>query len=95
MIHLIIGGALTACLLFFLFHIRNQKLGLKWWQWLLILAEFIYIAFILEVVVSFLEEGAVKGALVLGTILGFIALAAAFLIFRLIFRPAAAKEVTE
>lgn len=87
MAHLIIGGAVTAVLLYLISYTRNRRLGITWWQWLLILIEFAYGAFVLEVLVSFLEEGALKGALVMGTILGFIGLSAAFLIFRLILRP--------
>ena len=87
MAHIIIGSAVAAGLFFLIYHARNRDIRIKWWQWLLILTEFIYVVFVLEVLVSFLEEGAVKGALVMGTILGFVALAAAFMIFRLILRP--------
>jgi uncharacterized membrane-anchored protein len=87
MAHLIIGGAVAAGLLCLTSYAQDRGLGIKWWQWLLILIEFAFGAFALEVLVSFLEEGTLKGALVMGTILGFVALAAAFLTFRLILRP--------
>ena len=87
MVHIIIGGGMAASLFFIIYHARNRDIRIKWWQWLLILTEFMYVVFVLAFLVSFLEEGAVKGALVMGTILGFVALATAFMIFRLILHP--------
>jgi hypothetical protein len=58
----------------------------------LVFLETLYVIFILEVIVSFLEEGMRKGALVMGMILGFGALIGAFMLARWIFiRPSDEK----
>ena len=85
MAHILIGVIISAWLLLLIGLTRKRKLQVKWWQWLLTVICFVYIAFVLEVIVSFLEEGAVKGALVMGTMLGFIAIIWGFLLGRTIF----------
>ena len=85
MAHILIGAIISAWLLLLIGLTRKRKLQVKWWQWLLTVICFVYIAFVLEVIVSFLEEGAVKGALVMGTMLGFIAIIWGFLLGRTIF----------
>ena len=71
---------------------RNRQPAIKWWQWILTFLGFLYLVFVLEVIVSFLEEGAVQGALVMGTILGFGAMVWAFLLARFVFAPRSGKE---
>ena len=85
MTHILIGAIISAWLLLLIGLTRKRKLQVKWWQWLLTVICFVYIVFVLEVIVSFLEEGAAKGALVIGTMLGFIAIIWGFLLGRIVF----------
>lgn len=85
MIHILIGSITTACLILVIQIARKRNLPMKWWHWILIVLEFLFIIFTLEVIVSFCQEGAVKGAAVMGTILGFLALIGAFLLARIVF----------
>jgi hypothetical protein len=66
MAHLIIGALLTAVFISLFLHARNKHLRIAWWQWLLTILGLLYTGFVLEVIVSFLEEGAEKAALVIG-----------------------------
>ncbi len=85
MIHILIGAVTTAALIRIIQSTAKRKPAVKWWQWLLVTLEYAYVIFVLEVIASFVEEGAVKGALVMGTALGFLALIAGFLLARLVF----------
>lgn len=85
MAHILIGAVAAAGLLYVVDFARRRSLDLTWWQWGLILLGFIYAVFVLEVIVSFLEEGSVLGALVMGTILGFIAIVWGVLLGRFLF----------
>ncbi|MCP2620108.1 hypothetical protein NLC35_02550 [Candidatus Aminicenantes bacterium AC-334-K16] len=87
MIHLLVGlffGGLVVWLIFFL---RVHRIRLRWWHWVLGLILFGYFLFILELVISFLEEGTIRGALVMGVIFGFIGLVGGLLFWRLIISP--------
>ena len=93
MVHILIGAVTTAALIRIIQSAKKRNLAIKWWQWLLVALEYAYVIFVLEVIAGFLEEGAAKGALVMGTIMGFAALIAAFLLARLVFhRKADAEE---
>ena len=85
MAHLIIGALLTAVFISLILHARKKHLRITWWQWLLTILGLLYTGFVLEVIVSFLEEGAERAALVMGLALGFIAIVWAVLLGRLIF----------
>ncbi len=85
MIHILIGAVTTALLIRIIQWTKKRNLALKWWQWLPVVLEYAYVIFVLEVIAGFIEEGAVKGALVMGTIMGFLALIAGFLLARLVF----------
>ena len=82
---MIIGAALTAILIFLILHARKKSLRITWWQWVLTILELVYSGFVLEVIVSFLGEGATRAALVMGLILGFIAIIWAVLLSRFVF----------
>ncbi len=85
MAHMIIGAMLTAAFIFLVLHAHNKQLRISWWQWVLTVLELVYTGFVLEVIVSFLEEGAKRTALVMGLILGFIAIVWAVLLARIVF----------
>jgi len=84
MAHLIIGSLLTALLILLILHARRKHVRISWWQWTLILLELVYAGFVLEVIVAFLEEGAGRAALVMGLVLGFIAVVGAVLLGRFV-----------
>ena len=79
-------GAVVAVGLYAVIHYAAGKnLAVKWWQWLLTIIGFLYLAFVLEVIVSFLREGSPKAAMVNGAILGFVAVVWAVLLGRFVF----------
>lgn len=85
MAHFVIGAVLTAVFVFLILHARKKSLRITWWQWLLTILGLLYTGFVLEVVVSFLEEGAARAALVMGLILGFVAVLWGVLLGRFVF----------
>jgi hypothetical protein len=85
MAHLIIGALLTALLIFLILHARKNRLRIAWWKWMLAILGLLYLGFVLEVIVSFLDEGAARAALVMGLILGFVAIIWAVLLGRFVF----------
>ena len=85
MAHLIIGSLLTAIFISLILHARKKHLRITWWQWLLTILGLLYTGFVLEVIDSFLEEGAERAALVMGLILGFIAIVWAVFLGRFVF----------
>ncbi|MGD2245487.1 MAG: hypothetical protein PVI11_02955 [Candidatus Aminicenantes bacterium] len=76
---------MTAGLLFLIDYVRRRNLHIAWWKWAITILGFFYILFILEMIVSFLSEGAGKAALVMGTILGLIAVVWGVLLARFVF----------
>ena len=90
--HILIGVLVTSGLLAAVRAGKKRNPALPWWYWLLNLLGFLYLVFVLEVIVSFLEEGAVQGALVMGTILGFVALVWFFLLARFALSYKSEKE---
>jgi hypothetical protein len=89
-------GALAAATLFLLMqYVRYRQLPVSWWQWTLAVLNIFYAIFVAKVILSFLEEGMPKGAIVMGSILGFAAVVWAVLLFRFVFtapRPMANKQ---
>ncbi len=82
---MIIGVLLTAIFVLLILHARKKSLRITFWQWMLTILELLYVGFVLEVIVSFLEEEAARAALVMGLILGFIAIVWAVLLGRFVF----------
>jgi ABC-type uncharacterized transport system permease subunit len=85
MAHIIIGALLTAVFIFLIHRARKKRMRITWWQWILTILGLLYAGFVLEVIVSFLEEGAARAALVMGLALGFIAIVWAVLLGRFVF----------
>ncbi len=85
MAHIIIGSILTILFIFLILHARKKQFQVSWWQWILTILGLLYSGFVLEVIVSFLEEGAARAALVMGLALGFIAIVWAVLLGRFVF----------
>ena len=85
MIHLLIGGLAVGAFFLLLNAVRIRKLQIRWWQWILTIFEFLYTIFVLEVIVGFLQEGTLKGALVVGLLCGMVAVICGVLLGRLVF----------
>lgn len=83
MIGIFIGIILTSGFILFVKLIRKKKLILKWWQWIIIICWFLYCTFLLKMIESFIAEHALKAALIMGLIFGFIAIVWAVLVARL------------
>jgi hypothetical protein len=86
MAELIIGGAAVAAFVFLTRFAEENRLKPAWWEWVLTYLWLLYMVFVLEVIVSFLREGTPKGAVVLGTIMGFIAVVWGVGLGRTVFR---------
>jgi hypothetical protein len=91
MMDLVIGAVAMAGFFLLFNYVRENKLMLSWWQWALVILGFLYAVFVLEVIVSFLEEGSVQAALVMGTLLGFVAIAWGILVGRFVVARALAR----
>ncbi|MGD8536062.1 MAG: hypothetical protein PVF66_09460 [Candidatus Aminicenantes bacterium] len=85
MAHIIIGAFLMTGFLLLIDYVRRHNLHIAWWKWVITILGFFYALFILEMIVSFLSEGAGKAALVMGTILGFIVVVWGVLLARFVF----------
>lgn len=88
MVNLLIGAIAIAALFLVIEYARRKSLALKWWHWALTVLGLIYAVFVLEVIATFLQEGAAKAALVVGMILLIIAVTWGVLMARLVFNPA-------
>ena len=91
MINILIGAIVMAGFLQVIHYSQKRKLKIKWWQWLLTVTGFLYAVFVLEVIVAFIGEGTPKGALVMGLILGLIAVIWGTLLARFVFKQAVKK----
>jgi hypothetical protein len=85
MVHFLIGSIATAVFILVVLSARRKNLHVRWWQWILTVLCFFYAIFVLEVIVSFLEEGAGRAALVMGIALGFVSVVWAVLLGRVVF----------
>ena len=86
MAELFIGAGAAAGFFLLLRFVGSRKLSIRKWQWGLTALGILYSVFVLLVVVAFLREGTPKGAVVLGTVLGFVAVVWAVLLGRFVFR---------
>ncbi len=79
-------GAIAAAALFLLVHYAQaRRISVAWWQWTLTILNILYTVFVIKVILSFLEEGMAKGAIVMGSIVGFGAVVWAVLLYRFVF----------
>jgi hypothetical protein len=93
MAELMIGAGAAAGFLILLRYARTRALVISWWQWALTFLGFLYAVFVMEVVVSFFREGTPKGAAVMGTLLGFVAVVWAMVLGRTVFSGSQAPAV--
>ena len=87
MANIFIGALVTAIFLWVVSFSKKRRLHINWWQWTLTTLEFLYITFVLAMIVSFLEEGAPRAAVVMGLVFGFAAVVGAVLLARFVFNP--------
>jgi len=87
MANFLIGAAATAAVLILVDYLRKQDAALTWWEWVLTVLGVAYAAFVLEVIVEFLREGTPQGALVMGLILGLVAVIWGVLAARYLIMP--------
>jgi hypothetical protein len=85
MVHILFGASAMLGFLAVVNYARLRKLSVGWWKWILTVLGFLYAVFVLEMIVSFLQEGAPRAALVMGVILGFIAVVWGVLLARFVF----------
>jgi hypothetical protein len=85
MAELFIGAGVASGFLFLVRAANERGIRITPGQWIFTLLGFLYCVFVLEVVVSFLREGTPKGAAVMGTVMGFVAVVWAVLLVRNIF----------
>lgn len=85
MIHIAIGALMMLGFTLLVSGVRRRGLAVSWWQWVLTVLAFLYGVFVCEMIVSFLQEGAGRAALVMGVILGFLAVVWAVLLARFVF----------
>jgi hypothetical protein len=82
MVHLLIGAFCATILFLFLRYAgkKDSKPGRS--KLLIIILEIIFIAFVIELIYGFFQEGAFKGALIMGLMFGFPCIVAGILIYR-------------
>ena len=85
MADLLLGASAAATLFLLAHYAQRRQLSVVWWQWTLTVLNLIYTVFVIKVILSFLEEGMAKGAIVMGSILGFGAVVWAVLLTRFVF----------
>ena len=86
MYHLIIGILCTAIFFLLMNKLRDRGIKPGLWKTLLMILEFIFIIFVLELTYGFVEEGALKGGLVMGLVFGFPCIVTGLLISRWIYK---------
>lgn len=88
MFHFIIGALVVASLWLLVEIARKNSIQVKAWGWMLTVLGVVYAAFVLEVIFGFIAEGAGMAALVVGIILGLVAVVWGVLLSRFAFKPA-------
>lgn len=92
MAELLVGAVAATVLFTIIRHARSRAIPVNWWGWTLTVLALLYAVFVVEVTLSFLREGSSKGAVVMGTILGFIAVVWGVLVARFVFGGTRGRE---
>lgn len=85
MSHILIGLVLGTSFFLLIDFTRKRRMNISWWQWVITVLGFLYATFVAAMIVSFLDEGAPKAAMVMGSIMGFIAVVWGVLLARFVF----------
>jgi len=86
--HLIAGAVVMLCFVLLVHHTQKTGKTVQWWQWPLTVLGFLYAIFVLEVIYGFIDEGAGRAALMMGLILGMVAVIWGVLMGRFVFTKA-------
>ena len=85
MVYFLVGAIITAALFFTVNHVKKNNITVAWWQWGITLLGFAYTTLVLAIIIEFLSEGVLRGALVMGNVMGLIAIVWAVLLKRFVF----------
>jgi hypothetical protein len=85
MVNLLIGAIAMIGFIYVLNYARKNSINVSWWQWALTVLGFLYSVLVLEVIYSFLSEGAAQAALVIGLSMAVVAIIWGVLLKRFIF----------
>ena len=86
MLGIIIGIVLSFGFIKLVDFLKSKNIKLTWWHWIIVVFWFLYCAFLFMMIESFMDENALKAALIMGLIFGFIAIIWAVLVVRFIFK---------
>ncbi len=92
MLGIIIGIVLSLGFIKLVDLLKSKNIKLIWWQWIIVVFWFLYCAFLIMMIESFINESALKAALIMGLIFGFIAVVWAVLVVRFIFKYQKSKN---
>lgn len=84
LLHLLTGVFCTSLVFSIVLYASSRNKRFTVFNWVLIMAVILYLAFIIEMIAGFIEEGAPQAALVMGSIFGSVAVIGAVLVSRLI-----------
>jgi len=85
MANFIVGAVMMLSFFLLYNYTKKKELKLNWWHWLLTILGFLYVTLVLEIIVSFLDEGTQRAALVMGLMLGIVAIIWGVLLGRFVF----------
>ena len=71
---------------------KSKNLKISWWQWAVTIIWLLCTGFVLKLIEGFIIEGALRAALVMGGIFGFLSIVAAVLLFRFVFFKSLSHE---
>ena len=89
MIHSFVGVCATVVLWLLAASARRKEQHVTWWQWGLTVVGLAYAVFVVEVIIAFLGESEPRAALVMGVLLGIVAVVWGVLLSRFVFKRAA------
>ncbi len=92
MVDLAIGALVMAMFVSAVNRARQRGAHLGWWQWMVTGLAFVYVAFVLRIVSSFLVEGTWRGAFVVGASLGVVAVVWLALVKRFVLARAPGRQ---
>ena len=84
MIHIIVGMLMMLALGGIILWVQNKKLTIRVSGWILIALAMLFSLFVIELIISFIQEGTSQAVLVMGGIFGFVAIIIWVLIGRFI-----------
>ena len=85
MAYILVGAIMMAGFLLIVDYVRRRELKSKWWHWVLTALGFLYGVLVLALVVGFLEEGSGQAALVMGVLMGVVAVVYGVFVSRFVF----------